>query len=137
EVGDEEIVPAVVVVVADAHALSPAGVREACLCCYVGESAIPIVAEEMRGRLGPSRKAFKPRTIYEKNVQPAVIVVVVEGHAASRGLQQIFVLVLAAEDSLRVQARLASDIQEGYAEIVAQSIRIFFVKIVFVRIGFL
>ena len=47
EVGDEQIVPSVVVVVADANALSPAGVRDAGLRGHVGEGAVAIVAEEM------------------------------------------------------------------------------------------
>ncbi len=47
EVGNEQIVPSVVVVVADAHALPPAGMRDSGLRSHVGESSVAIVAEEM------------------------------------------------------------------------------------------
>ena len=45
EVGDEQIIPAVVVVVADADALAPSGVRDAGFQRHVGESAVAIVFE--------------------------------------------------------------------------------------------
>ena len=46
-VGDEEVVPAVVVVVADAAALSPAAAGEAGFSGDVGEGAVAVVLEEM------------------------------------------------------------------------------------------
>ena len=46
---DVEVVEAVVIVVANADALSPAGGDEASLRSYVGEGAIVIVVEEMAG----------------------------------------------------------------------------------------
>ncbi len=48
EVGDEEIVETVVVVVADANALPPAGMNQAGFRGDVGESAVAIIFEEMR-----------------------------------------------------------------------------------------
>ncbi len=107
EVGDEQIVPAIVVVVADANALSPAGVRDAGLRGHVGESAVAIIAKKMRSRLAAGGKAFQPRAVHEKNIEPAVVVVIVEGDAAARGFQQIFVFVLAAENCFRIQSGFA------------------------------
>src|SRR5580704_14801701 len=46
-VGDVEIFPAVVVVIADANALAPACVSEARFFCDIGESAVVIVVIEM------------------------------------------------------------------------------------------
>ena len=47
-VGDEEVVPAVVVVVADAAALSPAAAGEAGFGSDVGEGSVAVVLEEMQ-----------------------------------------------------------------------------------------
>src|ERR1039458_4018094 len=58
-VGDEEIVPAIVVVVADANPLSPAGVGEPSFCGHVGESAITIVPEQMRRGFATGGKALE------------------------------------------------------------------------------
>src|SRR5258708_40249132 len=44
----EEIVPAVIVVIADAHAGLPAGTRESRFVGDVGEAAIGIISVEMR-----------------------------------------------------------------------------------------
>src|SRR5262249_9575861 len=117
KVGDEEIFVAVVVVVADADALSPAGVTYTCFCSDIGESSIAIVAKKMRNRLAARRKSFQTRAINQKNVEPSVVVVVIEGDAASGSFKQIFIFVLAAEDGFRVQAGLAGNVEEGYAEV--------------------
>jgi len=117
EVGDEEIVETVVVVIADADALSPAGVREAGFGGDIGESAVAIIFEEMRGGLLAGGEAFEARAVDEKNVEPAVVVVVVEGDAAAGGFEEIFVFVLAAEDGFGVEAGFAGNVEEGDAEI--------------------
>src|SRR5438876_12170580 len=71
----------------------------------------------MRGRLGSCGKTFEPGAIYQKNIEPAVVVVVVEGNAATRGFEQILVLVFSAKDCFRIQAGLARNIQEANAKI--------------------
>ena len=117
EVGDEQVFEAVVVVVADADALSPAGVGHAGLCGDVGESAVAIVLEEMRGGLLAGGEAFEAPAVDQKNIQPAVVVVVVESDAAAGGLEQIFVLVLAAEDGFCVESGFPGDIHETDAKV--------------------
>ena len=124
EVGDEQIVPAVVVVVADAHALSPARVRDSGLRGHVGEGAVAIVAKQMRRRFAPRGKALEPRAVHQKNVEPSVVVVVVEGNAAAGGFQQIFVLVLAAENGFRVQPGFARDVEKADAQIAALALSV-------------
>ena len=80
----------------------------------VGEGSVAIVFEEMRSRfLSPAGNPSKTRTIHQKNVQPAVVVVVVKRDAAAGGLEQIFVFVLAAEDGFGVEAGRAPDIDKG------------------------
>ena len=98
-VGDEEIVEAVVVVVADAAGLAPAGfVLEAGAVGDVGEGAVAIVFEEMAAGLLAGGEAFETPAVDEEEVQPAVVVVVVEGDAAAGGFEEVLVGELAAVD---------------------------------------
>src|SRR5579885_600353 len=71
----------------------------------------------MRRGLAAGRKSLEPRAVHEEDVEPAVVVVVVECDSTSGRLQQIFVFVLAAEDSLHIQSGLACHIQEADANI--------------------
>ena len=63
-------------------------------------------------------KTFEAPSVDEKNIQPAVVVVIVESNAAAGGLEEIFIFVFAAEDGLGVEARLASNVDEAAAQIV-------------------
>src|SRR5437667_9654309 len=117
KIGDEEIFEAVVVVVTNADALSPAGVGYASLQSNVGECAVSIILEKMRRRLLAPGETFQVRSIHKKNIQPAIVIVIVKSHAAARGLKQSFVLVLAAVDCFGIQSRLAVNIDKSYAEI--------------------
>ena len=120
EVSDEKIVETVVIVVSDTNSLSPTGVEQAGFGGDVGESAIAIVFEEMRRGLLASRKTFEAPAVDEKNVQPAVVVVIIESDAAAGGFEKVFVFVLATEDSFYIQAGLTPDVQEGNTEIVSR-----------------
>jgi len=100
----------------DADALPPARVRDPGLRGHVGEGAVTVVAEEVRSRFAPRRKTLQPRPVHKEDVEPPVVVVVVEGDAAASGFQQIFVLVLAAKNSLRVQSRFARYVEEAHAK---------------------
>src|SRR6185295_10303054 len=88
EVGDKQVFETVVVIIADADALSPAGVRHAGFRGDVGESAVAIVLEEMGSRLLSSGEALQAPAVDQKNIQPAIIVIIVKRHAATRGLQK-------------------------------------------------
>ncbi len=68
-VADEEIVPAVVVIVAHATALSPAAATDAGLLCDVGEGSIAIVFEEMGERFLALREAFDAGAVDEEDVR--------------------------------------------------------------------
>ncbi len=61
KVADEKIVEAVVVVVADADALSPAGMYETGRGSDVSESAVTIIFEEMRMRFLTFWKTLQAR----------------------------------------------------------------------------
>src|SRR6266851_5470037 len=116
-VGDEEIVETVVIVVADADTLSPAEMQQAGFGGDVGERAIAIVLEEMICGFLACGETFEAPAVDEKNIQPAVVVVIVERDAAAGGFEKILVLVLAAEDGFGVEAGFARYVEKGNAEI--------------------
>jgi len=116
EVADEEIVEAVVVVIAEAAALSPARVGDAGSECDVSERAVAIIFEKARDGLLPLGKTFEARAVDEKDVEPAVVVVIVESDATTGGLEKIFVFVFAAVDGFCVEAGLFGDVEKCYAE---------------------
>ena len=117
KVADKEVLEAVIVVIANADALSPAGVGYASLQSNVGECAVSIIFEEMGRWLLALGETFQARSVHQENVEPAVVVVIIKSNAAASGLKQIFVLVLAAVDCFGIQPRLAGDIDKTYAEI--------------------
>ncbi len=98
-IGDEQVVQAVVIVIADAAALAPASARHAGFDRHVGERAVAIILEQAAHRsvvLGPI--GLKACAVHEENIQPAVMIVVVERHAAAGGFQQIAVVALGSEN---------------------------------------
>ena len=105
-VRDVEVFPTVVVIVADANALSPARCGESGLNGHVGECAVMVVSIETIARTLPGRKSFEPGAIYEKNVRPAVVVVIEDGDASACGLDDVFLGIKAAENIRRGEASL-------------------------------
>src|ERR1700730_16219209 len=91
--------------------------RDSRLRSHIGESSIAIIAKEMRRRFSAGREAFEPRAVHHKNVEPSIVVEIVESNAAARGLEQILVLVLAAENSFRIQPGFPSDVDEVHSRI--------------------
>src|SRR5437764_5919887 len=86
---DENIVVTVIVVIPDGNTESKHLHVEAGFVGYVGEGAVVIVVIELRGGMlldvaGPVH------AVYEKNVRPAVIVVIDEGDARAHGFRQEF-----------------------------------------------
>ena len=112
-VGDVEIFPSVVVVVADANALAPAGCGQTGFGGHVGERAVVIVAIQVIAGTLPGGKSFERRAIHQKNVGPAVVVVVEDRDAGSGGFDDVFLGVDAAENVLRGQAGFFGDVGEG------------------------
>ena len=78
---DVNIVEAIVVVVAHAHALPPAGRNQSSFHRHIGKCAIVIVAEQMTG----GRRAFplfriEFHTVYEEDIHPSVAIVIENGN---------------------------------------------------------
>src|SRR5215469_5259016 len=113
-VGDKEVVVAVVIVVAHATGLPPAGTMfEARALGYIGERAIAIVLEQPAMGLVALRKSLETPAVNKENVKPAVVVVVVKGEPAAGGLQQVFVLAHTPVSRFEVQSRTLHHIQEA------------------------
>src|SRR6202035_5461209 len=77
----EQIFEAVVVVVSDANALAPAAMAQSSSGGHVGKCAVAIVLEQVRCGFVPSGKTFQSPAVHQKNVEPTVVVIIVERHA--------------------------------------------------------
>ena len=115
-VANKEIVPTVVVVVADTAALAPAAVGKAGFGGDVGERAVPVVLEEMRDGFLALRKSLDAGTVDEEDVDPVVVIVVEEGYSATRGFKQISVLMFTTVDRFGIEAGLTGYIDEADTE---------------------
>jgi hypothetical protein len=116
-VGHKQIVVTVVVVVADTACLSPTCADvEAGTFGDVGEGAVPIVLEQAAVRFLSLRETFEAPAVDQKNVEPAVVVVIVEGEAAAGGLEQIFILADGAVGRYDVQSGSLHDIHKADTE---------------------
>ena len=86
----EQVVPAIVVVVADADAGLPAGARQAGFFGNVGESAVAVVLVKMRCRCFPGRPVrVEPGSVGQINVKPSVVVVIEKSQAAAFGFDDV------------------------------------------------
>src|SRR5260370_885203 len=97
-VSDVQIFEAVVVVIADAHPLAPAGVSQSGFFRHIGEGAVVIVVVEVARRRFGGRQGFQFRPVHDENIRPAVIVVIKDGHAGARGFNDVFFCGFAAEN---------------------------------------
>ena len=111
-VGHVEVVAAVVVVVADAGPLPPAGALADRGRRRVLEAAVAAVAVEVARGLLTLREALERRAVHQEDVQPPVAVVVEEGDAAARRLEQVLVPLAPAERGHGAQPGLARDLGE-------------------------
>ena len=111
-VGDVQIFEAVIVVIADAHALSPASVSQAGFFGDVGECAVVIVAIEVAGRHLAGRQRFQLGAVHDENIRPAVVVVIKNGDARSRRFNDVFFCVFAAKNYRCNEPGLLRDIGE-------------------------
>jgi hypothetical protein len=89
EARDEEIWPAVVVVVANGRAHSPARIADASFIGDVGKSSIVVVVVERAFCTGAGEGHIDVGGIGEEDVRPAVAVVVDESDAAAHGLDDV------------------------------------------------
>src|ERR1700733_8441598 len=102
---DQEIIAAIVVVVAHAAGLAPASsVLQSRTDRHIGEGSIAIVLEETTVRFLALRKTLQPPAIDQKEIDPAIVIVVVEGQATASSFKEVFIGEFAAVDCLNVEA---------------------------------
>jgi hypothetical protein len=82
----------------------------------VGEGAVAIIFVQAIGGLLARGKAFEARAVHPKNIEPAIVVVIVESDATTGGLRQIFVFMLAAKNRFGVEASFLRNVDEVDAE---------------------
>src|ERR1019366_6845614 len=110
--GNENVVEAVVVVVADRDAQSEEQNAQARLARYVGESAVVIVVVELQGGRAVLGVAWPVLTVDQQDVGKAVVVVIDERAAGAHGFREPFF----SEGSVVVRemnAGLRGDVAEG------------------------
>src|SRR6185503_12981313 len=90
-VSDEQIVVAVVLVVADAGALAPPARGQTRARGHVLERAAALVPVEMIDGRTCGRESFERRSVDEEQVEPAVVVVVDRGDAGAGRLEEVLV----------------------------------------------
>ena len=114
-VGAEQIVPAVVVVVAHADRDAPAALGQTRLLTHIRKRAIAVVLVEVGGRrLARLVSLLQAQSVRQIDVEPAVLVVVKERNPAALGLNDVFLVVYAAPDVGRRHARFLGNVHKRY-----------------------
>src|SRR5579862_2085805 len=113
-IGDKNVLEAVVVVVADADTLSPAGMGQASFFGYVGEGSVAIVPKKFVAGRRPLQ--FEARAVDQEDIKPAVVVVIDEGHAGPRGLEDVFFRLISSAHVVEIKMSIACDVLNGIAE---------------------
>ena len=112
-VGDVQIFPAIVVVVADAHALAPSGGGQPGFRGHIGERPVVIVVIQVIGGSVLLRESFERRAVHDENVGPAVVVVIKDGDAGAGGFNDVFLGVDSRQKHLcNESSRLVGDVRE-------------------------
>src|SRR5262249_16318918 len=112
-VGDIQIFPAVIVVVPDTSALSPAaGIGKSGFLSYVGERAVVIVALKMIRGAFARGKTFQRSAVDEKNIGQTVVVVIENCVCRAGSVNDVLLGVFSTEDIHHCQAGLVCLIDE-------------------------
>ena len=108
----EQVVPSIIVVIADTNACLPTRTSESRLFCNIGKCAVAFVLVKVRDRFlssGPMRA--EPISIRKVDVEPAVIIVIKEGQTASLGLNDDSLVIDAAPHVGDIQPSFFSHIE--------------------------
>ena len=110
-VGDEQVVKAVVVVIAHGDGRRPARADEPGPLGHVGERAVAVVPIQAIRR--PRRRALQPGAVQHEEVEPPVVVVVEERDAAADHLDDVALAIDAAVDDGPGEAGLRGHIGQA------------------------
>src|SRR3989440_13100473 len=70
----------------------------------------------MTSGLFPFWKPSQSPAVHEEDIEPPIVVIVIESHATACSLKQVFVFLDTAEDGLRIQSGLSRDIDKTDAK---------------------
>lgn len=110
EIGTEDVVEAIIVVVPDANAASPTDAMQSGSLGNVCKRSIAIVLVQAIG--GAFGSAVETCAGENEEIHPAVVVVIDESAAATRGFDDVLVAFNAAVNDGRVQSTFLRDIDE-------------------------
>ena len=96
EAGNVDVFPAVVIVVADRHTVSPTAKIQARLRRDVGKRTVMVVVIKPRRMALARPVVFDGRAVNQKNIHPSVVVVVERGGATALGFHNVELLPAAA-----------------------------------------
>src|ERR1700730_10840004 len=113
-VGDEQIVEAIIVIVAHTYAASPARLQQACPLGYIREAAVPVVFEEPIA--GARRSVGEASPGEQKNIEPAVVVEVEKGATTTEGFDDVIFVVAFTVNCDGSQASFCGHIGESGIE---------------------
>ena len=117
-----DVRPAIIIVVAHGYAEAPSLVRYTCFFRNVGESAVVIVVKQHAARSGffPFQGS-KRGTVEQIDVQPAVVVIVDQGHARTWGLENSRLVRAPGAVAKFVEPSLFRDVHEHHGRAVNES----------------
>src|ERR1051325_8222414 len=95
---DEEVCVAARLLISGALALAPARTRQPGLRGHIRKRLVAVIAIEMIGRRSSAvDSVIEACAVDQKNIFPAVVVVIDKGRGAPRGFEQVSIPVLVAE----------------------------------------
>src|SRR5438034_2070262 len=107
EISNVKIIPAVVIVITDRRAKSPAAVAYASLRGHISEGAVMIISVELTRMAFASAHILKSGTVHQKYVHPTIIVIVKHRNAATHRFHDVTFLETPA-GQMKIEARSAS-----------------------------
>src|SRR6185437_10962646 len=109
----EQIIPTVVVVIADANAGLPASPRQAGFRSHIGKGAIAIVFEQLRcGSFTFRPFISQASSVGEINVEPAVVIVIKEGDPAAFCFDDVTLVRVRTPDVRDIESGFFSNVDE-------------------------
>jgi len=111
-VRNEQVFPTVIVVIADADALSPAGGGQPGFCGHVSERAVVVIVKQEICWLLAFGKALECGAIHDKNIRPPIIVVIEDRDTTTRGFDDVLFCDLAAKRDRHRDAGFSREINE-------------------------
>ena len=105
----------IIVVVTNANAITPARVGQAGLLRNISKSAVSIVViETVRGRMSAGRESSQQSAVWDKGVNPTIIVVIVKRNPRSIGLKDVLFFALFPINNGEGETALGCDVAKGH-----------------------